>query len=99
MTCSNRCANPVRPTTSFFEPTLYQTLTATVGVVLSGERITVKPFGSVNVSNGSRRVSDAAPARTDCRAEDDACVATPTVSTAKLAIAARSIDRTGNLLP
>ena len=32
---------------SFLEPTLYQTFTATVGVVLSCDRITVRPFGSV----------------------------------------------------
>ena len=45
MTCSKRWANPVRPISSFFEPTLYQTFTATVGVVLSGERMTVSPLG------------------------------------------------------
>ena len=47
MMCSNRWANPVRPGTSFFEPTWYQTLTATVGVVRSCDRMTVRPFGSV----------------------------------------------------
>jgi hypothetical protein len=47
ITCSNRCAKPVRPTVSFFDPTLYQTFTATVGVVVSRDRITVSPFGRV----------------------------------------------------
>ena len=32
MMCSKRCANPLRPSGSSFEPTRYQTCTATVGV-------------------------------------------------------------------
>src|SRR5687768_7598664 len=52
MTCSKRCANPVRPGTSFFEPTWYQTSTVTVGVDRSGARMTFRPLGSVIRSNG-----------------------------------------------
>ena len=53
ITCSNRCANPVRPATSSFEPTLYQTSTTTSGMRWSSCRITSSPLGSVYFSKGS----------------------------------------------
>ena len=51
--CSNRWAKPVRPGRSFFEPTWYQTFTATIGVEWSSCRITCRPLGSVYFSNGT----------------------------------------------
>src|SRR5471032_172624 len=50
--CSNKCANPLLPGTSSPEPTWYQTLTATSGMLGSGARITSSPFGSLYFSNG-----------------------------------------------
>ena len=50
MTCSNRWAKPVLPTSSSFEPTWYQTLTAAMGIEWSSCRMTSKPFDSVNFS-------------------------------------------------
>jgi hypothetical protein len=47
ITCSNMCANPVRPGSSFFEPTWYQRSTATTGVDGSRARMTTRPLGSV----------------------------------------------------
>jgi hypothetical protein len=87
MTCSNRCAKPVRPTTSFLEPTLYQTFTATVGVVLSGDRMTVRPLGSVKVSKGRRRVSDDAAARVACGCADKTAVCPPVTAAVNAAAA------------
>src|SRR5262245_23316393 len=51
MRCSNRCAKPVRPGASSFEPTWYQRLTATSGLPRSTCRITVSPVARTNVSN------------------------------------------------
>src|SRR5256885_1677069 len=45
------CAKPVRPGTSFFDPTWYQMSTATVGVEWLGARMTSSPFGSEYRSN------------------------------------------------
>src|SRR4029078_11871781 len=42
--CSNRCANPVRPGRSFFEPTWYQRLIATSGAEWSSLRTTRRPL-------------------------------------------------------
>src|SRR4051812_31240411 len=47
MRCSNRCANPVRPGDSFFEPTWYQRLTATIGTEWSSWISTSSPLASV----------------------------------------------------
>src|SRR5688572_15881149 len=47
--CSNRCANPVRPSRSFADPTWYQRFTATIGAVRSGESVTSKPLSSREV--------------------------------------------------
>ena len=44
--CSKKCAKPVRPGFSFFEPTWYQSSTWTIGVDLSWWRITTMPLGS-----------------------------------------------------
>ena len=68
ITCSNRCAKPVRPACSFFEPTWYITSTATVGVEWSSARTTVRPFGSVYFSNGMRMRRAARAARRRLRA-------------------------------
>ena len=43
--CSKRCAKPVRPGCSFFEPTWYQSCTWTIGVEWSSCRTTQSPFG------------------------------------------------------
>src|ERR1017187_1822808 len=48
MRCSNRCANPVLPGRSFFEPTWYQTLTATMGALWSSGTTSVSPFPRTN---------------------------------------------------
>ena len=48
--CSNRCAKPVRPAGSSFEPTLYQMLTATTGALRSSWTTTRRPLASVKVS-------------------------------------------------
>src|SRR5688572_14500761 len=58
--CSNRCANPVRPTASLAGPTWYHRFTATIGSRRSWLRITSSPFGSVYFSNWSRGMSFAA---------------------------------------
>src|SRR6266446_10195605 len=50
--CSNRCANPVFPGFSFFEPTWYQMLTATMGALWSSCTITVRPLSSTKRSYG-----------------------------------------------
>ena len=44
--CSKRWANPVLPGRSFFEPTWYQTLTATMGALWSSWTMRTRPFGS-----------------------------------------------------
>src|SRR3954462_7008358 len=51
MRCSDRCAKPVRPGDSSFDPTWYHTSTATRGLERSTCRITGSPFASTNVSN------------------------------------------------
>src|SRR5450631_111984 len=48
---SKRCAKPVRPGTSSFEPTWYQRSTATSGLDRSVWRITRSPLASAYVSN------------------------------------------------
>src|SRR5512146_76626 len=56
MTCSNRCANPVLPTTSCLEPTLYQTLTATTGARWSSATMRRRPLArrsSLNSTTGT----------------------------------------------
>src|SRR4249919_4101594 len=45
--CSNRCAKPERPCGSSFEPTWYQTCTATVGLAWSSTLSTCRPLASV----------------------------------------------------
>ena len=50
--CSNRCAKPVLPFGSSFDPTLYQTLTATTGALWSSWTITVSPLASLKVVCG-----------------------------------------------
>src|SRR5436305_2649540 len=50
--CSNRCAKPVRPGDSSFDPTWYHTSTATRGLERSTWKITGSPFSRTNVSNG-----------------------------------------------
>src|SRR6476659_2699412 len=45
--CSNRCAKPERPCGSSFEPTWYQTCTATVGPAWSSTLSTCRPLASV----------------------------------------------------
>ena len=45
--CSKRCAKPVRPFFSSFEPTRYQTCTLTTGRDVSGASTTCRPFSSV----------------------------------------------------
>ena len=49
--CSKRCAKPVRPAFSFFEPTWNHWFTFTIGSLRSTWRITWSPFGSVYFSN------------------------------------------------
>src|SRR6266702_2567741 len=44
MMCSNRCAKPVRSSSSFWEPTWYQMLTAAIGIEWSSCRITSSPL-------------------------------------------------------
>ena len=44
--CSKRWANPVLPGRSFFDPTWYQTLTATMGALWSSWTMRTRPFGS-----------------------------------------------------
>src|SRR5438105_3793019 len=61
ITCSNRCANPVRPGRSSPDPTWYHVLTATTGVEWSSWRITSRPLGSVYFSNRTAGTSPAAP--------------------------------------
>ena len=48
MTCSNRWAKPVRPASSFLDPTWYQRLTPTVGSAWSSWSTTCRPLDSVN---------------------------------------------------
>src|SRR5471032_529284 len=50
--CSNRWAKPVVPVFLFFEPTWYQVLTATTGVLWSSWTSTVRPFFSTNLVYG-----------------------------------------------
>src|SRR6185436_13632608 len=70
--CSNRCAKPVRPGDSSFDPTWYHTSTATSGLDRSTWRITGSPLASTNVSKaivsigGTREAAslhESAPAR------------------------------------
>ena len=49
--CSKRCAKPVRPGFSFFEPTWYHWFTWTIGSFRSTWRMTWRPLGSVYFSN------------------------------------------------
>src|SRR6266704_4361890 len=58
--CSNRCANPVRPGTSFAGPTWYHRFTATIGTLWSSERMTSSPFCSLYLSNLSCGTSSGA---------------------------------------
>ena len=51
--CSNRCAKPVRPGFSFFEPTWNHWFTCTIGSLRSTCRMTCRPLGSVYFSNSS----------------------------------------------
>src|SRR4051812_46362367 len=55
------CAKPVRPGTSFLDPTWYHTATATVGVDRSGARMTLSPLGRVYVSCAMRMTSAGRP--------------------------------------
>jgi len=71
--CSNKWAKPVLPGRSFFEPTWYQTLTATIGVERSSCRMICKPLGSWYFSkaiSGSRTAlaGSAAPAKVEAQA-------------------------------
>src|SRR5207248_1781118 len=50
--CSKRCANPVLPGLSFFEPTWYHTFTATMGALWSSWTMSVSPLSSVNSLKG-----------------------------------------------
>src|SRR4051812_15935720 len=52
--CSKRWANPERPGRSLREPTSYHRSTETTGVEWSSEKMTRRPFGSVNCSNAIR---------------------------------------------
>ncbi|MBP1769484.1 MAG: hypothetical protein H6P96_102 [Candidatus Aminicenantes bacterium] len=52
MRCSKRWAKPVLPATSFFEPTWYQTLKATMGALWSSWTIKVNPLSRVNFWKG-----------------------------------------------
>src|SRR4026209_858011 len=70
--CSKRCANPVRPGDSSFDPPWYHTPTATSGLDRSTCRITGSPLASTNVSKaivsigGTREAAslhESAPAR------------------------------------
>ena len=61
MRCSKRCANPVLPRFSFFEPTWYQTLTATIGALWSSWTTTVRPFERVNLSNAISGIGGRVP--------------------------------------
>src|SRR5207237_3069323 len=47
--CSNRCAKPVFPGFSFFDPTWYQVFTATMGALWSSCTSTVSPFLRTNL--------------------------------------------------
>src|SRR5207342_3777051 len=60
--CSNRCAKPVRPVGSSFEPTWYQMATDTTGALRSVCTITRRPLDKVNDSYGmsSSALGDAA---------------------------------------
>src|SRR5262245_16693936 len=51
MKCSNRCAKPVLPGCSSFEPTAYQRFTAATGATRSGATITRSPLSSRRSSN------------------------------------------------
>src|SRR5690349_740560 len=46
--CSNRCAKPLRPCGSCFEPTSYHIEVVTEAVLESGSAITRRPLGSVH---------------------------------------------------
>ena len=50
----------MRPGFSRADPTWYQTFTATVGTLWSSCRITVSPFGSVNIVYGTEIFGPAA---------------------------------------
>src|SRR5690349_8700717 len=59
ITCSNRWAKPVLPSTSCFEPTSYQRFTATTGASRSTEMIRRNPLGrrsSVNETVGTEGI-------------------------------------------
>jgi hypothetical protein len=55
--CSKRWAKPVRPGRSFFEPTWYQTFTATMGALWSSCTTSVSPFWSRKVVKGMSGIS------------------------------------------
>ena len=61
MRCSKRCAKPVLPRFSFFEPTWYQTLTATIGALWSSWTTTVRPFERVNFSKAISGIGGRVP--------------------------------------
>ena len=61
ITCSKRCAKPVRPRFSSPEPTWYQTLVVAMGTEWSSCTISVRPLGRVSMVYGTlslRRLSD-----------------------------------------
>jgi hypothetical protein len=60
--CSNRCAKPVLPGFSFFEPTWYHVLTATTGALWSSCTSTVRPFFSTNFVYGMSGMGMSTPA-------------------------------------
>ena len=61
--CSKRCAKPVRPGFSFFEPTWNHWLTWTIGSLRSTCRMTCRPLGSVNFSNSTFGTAEACGTR------------------------------------
>ena len=56
--CSNRWAKPVRPAGSSFEPTWYQTDSATTGALWSSWTTTFRPFWQREGRVGDRHVLD-----------------------------------------
>src|SRR6187455_407445 len=60
MRCSKRWAKPVRPGRSFFEPTWYQTFTATMGQFWSAWISTSRPLSSLWRTNGMFMLGGAA---------------------------------------
>src|SRR5215208_3850619 len=58
MKCSNRCAKPVFPGCSSFDPTAYQRFTAVTGATESGATITRRPLSSRRSSNEMASTAD-----------------------------------------